>query len=182
MGRALPELTDELTEWIDRQHLFFVATAPEVGGHVNLSPKGYDSFRVLDPLTVAYVDLTGSGAETIAHVRQNGRVTVMFCAFEGPPQIVRLYGRGEVVLPGDEAWDGLAGRFPELPGVRSIVRVALDRVQSSCGFAVPLMSFEGERGRLKEWAENRSTEELADYQASKNGVSIDGLPALAREA
>src|SRR5688572_26868452 len=123
MGKVIDRITPDLQAWIERQHLFFVATAPEAGGHVNVSPKGHDTLRLLDDRTAAYLDLTGSGVETIAHVRENGRITLLFCAFEGPPRIVRLQGQGEVLRPGDAGFDELSNRFPALPGARSIVRV-----------------------------------------------------------
>ena len=128
---------------------FFVATAPvALDGHVNLSPKGHDSFRVLAPREVAYLDLCGSGAETIAHVRENGRITLLFCAFEGPPKIVRLYGRARIVEPLDADFAALAARFPSHPGTRSIVHVTLERIADSCGFGMPLFRHEGERTTL----------------------------------
>jgi hypothetical protein len=133
---------------------------------------------VLDERTVAYLDLTGSGVETIAHLRENGRITLMVCAFSGAPQIVRLYGRGEVVAAGDDGFDALAALFPELPGARAVIRVAVERVGSSCGYAVPLMRYEGERSKLIEWAEAKGPDGLAAYRAGKNAASIDGLPAL----
>ena len=140
MAQTFETLDDTLVAWIDKQPVFFVATAPsDRDGHVNVSPKGYDSFRVLGPTRVAYLDLTGSGVETIAHIRDNGRLTVMFCAFSGPPRILRLYGSAEVVLPEDEGFAALAGGFPPLPGVRSIIVLSLERITTSCGFAVPEM-------------------------------------------
>jgi hypothetical protein len=180
MGKVFDEIDDRMREWISRQHMFFVATAPSGdGGHVNLSPKGGRGlFRVTGPLGFAYVDLMGSGIETIAHLRENGRITLMVCAFSGPPQIIRLYGRGEVLRRGDEGYDELAGLFPDLPGARAVIRVALERVGSSCGYAVPFMRYEGERSRLDEWAEARGPEGLVEYRATKNAVSIDGLPGL----
>jgi hypothetical protein len=179
MGRVEPSITPALREWIEAQHVFFVATAPSGdGGHVNVSPKGLDCLRVLDGHTVCYLDLTGSGAETIAHLRQNGRITVMFCAFDGPPRIVRLHGRGEVLRPGDDGFDELAGRFPALPGVRSVIRVTAERVSSSCGYAVPLFAYGGERDTLVTWAERRGPDGIEAYWAEKNRVSIDGLPAI----
>ena len=178
MGRVTDHIDQATSDWIARQHMFFVGTAPTEGGHVNLSPKGLDSFRVLDGHTVAYLDLTGSGAETIAHIRNNGRVTVMFCAFDGPPRILRLYGQGSVTLPTHEDFGGLATQFPERRAVRSIISVRVDRVQDSCGYAVPKMDFVENRTRLDTWADNRSDEDIADYWAEKNAVSIDGLPAL----
>jgi hypothetical protein len=179
VGRSFASLSPALAEAVRAAPLFFVATAPlGADGHVNVSPKGGDTLRVVDDRTVAYLDLTGSGAETIAHLRENGRITVMVCAFSGAPQIVRLYGRGEVLLPGDDGFDGLVGLFPDLPGARAVIRVAVERVGSSCGYAVPLMAYEGERSRLDEWAEAKGPDGLVEYRAGKNAVSIDGLPAL----
>jgi len=183
VGRSFDALTPALADAVRAAPLFFVATAPlAADGHVNVSPKGADTLRVLDERTVAYLDLTGSGAETIAHLRENGRITLMVCAFSGPPQIVRLHGRGEVVRPRDPGFDELAPLFPDLPGARAIVRVAVERVGSSCGFAVPLMSYEGERDRLHQWAGSKGPDGLEAYRAGKNAVSIDGLPALDPEA
>jgi hypothetical protein len=179
MGRALDAISDELAAFIARQHVFFVATAPSDGGHVNLSPKGLDTFAVLDANAVAYLDLTGSGVETIAHLRDNGRITIMFCAFDGKPNIVRLYGRGEVLAIGEPEADALRPRFGEYPGVRSVIRVAVDRVSTSCGYAVPLLRYEGERDQLSTWAERRGPDGLVEYRDEKNAVSIDGLPGLA---
>ncbi len=168
-----------MAEAVTGAPLFFVATAPlGVDGHVNVSPKGGDTLRVLDEATVAYLDLTGSGVETVAHLRENGRITIMVCAFEGPAQIVRLYGRGEAVLPGDERFASLAKAFPPLPGVRSVIVVALERVSSSCGYGVPVMRHEAERTRLLEWAEGKGPEGLAEYRADRNAHSIDGLAGL----
>jgi hypothetical protein len=179
VGRSFESLSPALADAVRSAPLFFVATAPLApDGHVNLSPKGGDTLRVLDERTVAYLDLTGSGIETIAHLRENGRITLMVCAFAGPPQIIRLYGRGEVVREGDEAYGELARLFPDLPGARAVIRVAVERVGSSCGYAVPLMRYQGERSRLNEWAEARGPEGLVEYRATKNAVSIDGLPGL----
>jgi len=179
MAKLLECIDPPLGEWIEAQPVFFVATAPlAADGHVNLSPKGYDSLRVLDPLTVAYLDLTGSGVETIAHLRENGRVTIMLCAFEGPPRIVRLYGIGDAVLPGDLGWDDLADRFSVHPGVRAVIRVEVERISSSCGFAVPVMELVGERPTLDQANGRKDETTLATYRAEKNAVSIDGLPGL----
>ena len=179
MGSAFEKLDDTLIKFLCDQHLFFVATAPSgEEGHVNLSPKGYDTFRVLDEATVAYLDLTGSGVETIAHLRQNGRITLMFCAFSGPPRIVRLYGRGEGIQPEDEGFGELSGLFPAQPGVRAVIRVRLERVSTSCGYAVPRFSFEEEREGLTKWSEKKGVEGIERYKREKNGESIDGLPAL----
>ena len=167
-----------------------MATAPCLdssgqGGHVNISPKGYaDTFAVIDPLTVAYLDLTGSGAETIAHLRQNGRITIMFCSFTGQPKILRIYGSGRGVLPADPDWPTLAQYFRAPAdtgadwGKRAIIVVRADRIADSCGYAVPIMELTQERDVLTRWAERKSAEELQDYRATRNAVSIDGLPAL----
>jgi hypothetical protein len=177
MGKTYDAITPELRAFIDRQRIFFVATAPLDGaGHVNVSPKGLDTFRVLDERRIAYLDLTGSGNETSAHLEENGRITVMFCAFEGPPRILRLYGRGRTVLPGASEWEALAAGFPALPGIRQIVMVGIERVATSCGFGVPLYGFTGNRSQMAEWAERKGPDGLRDYRRQKNAVSIDGLP------
>jgi hypothetical protein len=179
MGTALESLSPELRAFIEAQHVFFVATAPlGRNGHVNLSPKGMDTFRVLSPDRVAYLDLTGSGNETAAHLLENGRVTVMFCAFEGNPKILRLYGRGRVEPPGSTEWAELSALFPALPGARQLVVVDVTRVQTSCGFGVPVMRFESNRDTLVRWAESKGDEGLRQYREKKNRSSIDGLPTL----
>jgi hypothetical protein len=181
MAKTFDGIDERLGGFLADQPVFFVATAPSgPDGHVNLSPKGVaDTFRVLDPYTVAYLDITGSGIETVAHLRDNGRIVIMFCAFSGPPRIVRLHGRGTVLLPGVGDWEELAARFSPQPGARSVIKVALDRVSDSCGFGVPVMTYDKERGQLADWAGRKTEEELADYRAKKNGMSIDGLPGLA---
>jgi hypothetical protein len=186
--KVYPDLDERLTKFILSQPVFFVATAPCLsasgeGGHINVSPKGYrDTFAVLDPLTVAYLDLTGSGAETIAHLRQNGRITIMFCSFGRTPKILRLYGSGRVVLPGEPGWQPLAGRFPAAAGgadgLRTIIVAELDRIADSCGYAVPVMELREERDLLHQWAERKTPAGLEEYRAERNAVSIDGLPAL----
>lgn len=178
MGRVYDGIDEALSSWLCRQPVFFVATAPSVGGHVNVSPKGLDTFVVLDAHRVAYLDLTGSGIETIAHLRDNGRITLMFCAFDGPPRIVRLSGTGHVALPGHEGYADLAERWPALPGVRAVITVDLDRVADSCGFGVPLMDLVGERQDLRRSAERRGAAGLQEYRATRNAVSIDGLAGL----
>ena len=178
MGKQLDRIDPALGKWLEEQPLFFVATAPDApGGHVNVSPKGLDTFRVLGDHEVVYQDLTGSGSETIAHLRDNGRITVMFCAFSGPPRIVRLHGRGDVVLPGDAAYADLAERFPPHVGTRAFIRVGVRRVSSSCGYAVPLMELDRPRDVLDRWSEKQGPDGLADYRAARNAASIDGLPA-----
>jgi hypothetical protein len=182
MGKVYPEIETRLAKFIENQHLFFVATAPLAGqGLINLSPKGLDTFSILDPHTVAYLDLVGSGVETVAHLRENGRIVLMFCAFEGPPNIVRLHGSGEAVEPGDDEWDDLIANFPARRAARSVVRVAVDRISDSCGFGVPLYSFQGERDALDTWAEKRGDEGLRSYRNENNRKSVDGLPGLRRE-
>lgn len=178
MGKVFDGLDDNLAGWIAEQHVFFVATAPSEGGHVNLSPKGHDCLRVLDPHTVAYLDLTGSGAETIAHTRENGRITIMFCAFEGPPRILRLFGVGEAHPVGSSRFIELQDRFPTIPGARSVITVAIERVQTSCGYAIPRMDYREDRPTLQQWAERKGDDGLREYWEEKNVVSIDGLPAL----
>ncbi len=179
MGKLFDGIDEKLAGWIGAQHMFFVATAPRSdAGHVNLSPKGLDSFAVLGPKSVAYLDVVGSGAETIAHLRENGRLTLMFCAFEGLPRIVRLYGQGEVIEPGDARFAALAARFPEQASTRSVIRVALSRIADSCGYGVPLYRYEGERTQLPAWAESKGPEGLRRYQLERNRESLDGLPAL----
>ncbi len=176
MGKVLDHLTPELQAFAMRQHVFFVATAPQQDGHVNLSPKGRDAFRVLAPERVAYLDLTGSGNETSAHLLENGRITIMFCAFEGPPLILRLYGQGRTVLKGSNEWNELLPQFTELPGARQIIVVDLDRVQSSCGDGVPFMAFCSERDKILQWAESKGESALSTYRHEKNRLSMDGLP------
>jgi hypothetical protein len=176
MGKVLPAITDGLRAFVERQHVFFVATAPLGGGHVNLSPKGLDSFRILSPTSVAYLDQTGSGNETAAHVLENGRITFMFCAFDGPPLILRLYGVGRAVLPDSAEWPALAARFPaDRPGVRQIIAAELTRVQTSCGEGVPRLDYVGDRDQLVEWSEQKGPDGLAAYRREKNVRSIDGL-------
>ncbi len=179
MGKQYDEISDELSQWIAKQQMFFVATAPlAADGLVNCSPKGLDSFRVLSPTCVAYLDLTGSGIETIAHLRENGRIVIMFCAFEGPPKIVRLYGRGDFVAPETEGWDELRRRFPDHPGARAIVRVEVTRIADSCGYAVPRYDFKEHRDTLNRSNEKRGEAGVMQYRKTKNARSIDGLTGL----
>ena len=179
MGRTFDALTPALTSFIQAQHVFFVATAAlDADGHVNVSPKGCDTFRVLDERRVAYLDLTGSGIETVAHLRENGRITLMFTALSGAPQVVRLWGRGEAVLRDDDRFAELAALFDELPGTRAVIVVDVDRVGSSCGYGVPLYRYEGERTRLVDGLHKRGPDGVAAYWAANNRESIDGLPGL----
>ena len=179
MSKQIPTITPELADWIGRQKLFFVASAPlSADGHVNCSPKGGDTCRVIGPQLVAYADYTGSGAETAAHVNENGRIVLMFCAFEGPPQIARLHGRAEVVEPSHPMYASLAGHFPSHPGVRAIIRVAVSRISTSCGYAVPFMNYKADRDTLDRWTTTKGPEGVRAYRREKNKASIDGLPAL----
>ena len=179
MSKLRNYIDDELAAWIGRQHVFFVATAPlSKEGHVNCSPKGGDSFRVLGPMEIAYQDYTGSGAETAAHLRENGRIIIMFCAFEGKPNVVRLHGIGEDLTPGHARYEELAAHFPPNPGTRSMVHVRVTRVSTSCGYAVPKFAFSGEREALDKWAAAKGDEGLEKYRETKNAKSIDGLPAF----
>lgn len=180
MGRTYEAVDEPLSGFLQRQHVFFVGTAPSGrDGHINVSPKGLaETFAVLDAHTVAYLDLTGSGVETIAHLRDNGRIVVMFCAFEGPARIVRLHGRGEPVLPGDPRFSELAARFPARPGIRSVIVVRVERIADSCGFGVPRMRFEAERDDLDRWAERKGEAGIVRYRATSNVESIDGLPGV----
>jgi hypothetical protein len=177
MAKVHEHITDDFRKWIEKQHVFFVASAPlSADGHVNLSPKGHDCLRVLGPDRVAYLDMTGSGNETSAHLHENGRITLMWCGFEGAPRILRLYGRGRTVLPGMPEWDELIAQFDMLPGARQIIVAEIDRVQTSCGYAVPLYSYEGERDVLDKWVAAKTDAEMDKYRRDKNSESIDCLP------
>ena len=179
MSKQRDCIDDELAAWLREQHVFFVATAPlSESGHVNCSPKGGDSFRVLGPMEAAYLDYTGSGAETAAHLRENGRIILMFCAFQGKPDIVRLHGTGEVMTPDHPRFEALAASFAPNPGTRAIVRVDVTRVSTSCGYAVPFLDYKAERETLDKWAAAKGPEALDDYRAAKNAQSIDGLAAF----
>jgi hypothetical protein len=183
VGEIAGGVDAEVAEFLGKQRVFFVATAPlAAAGRVNLSPKGLDSFRVIGPREVAYLDLTGSGVETVAHLRENGRIVLMFCAFEGPPRILRIHGRGEALEPGDPGFDALRARFPDLPGARAVIRVAVDRVANSCGFSVPRMAPGEDRTGLHEWCAKKGPDGLRDYRAQRNRRSLDGLPGLAKDA
>ncbi|HXZ51400.1 MAG TPA: pyridoxamine 5'-phosphate oxidase family protein [Burkholderiales bacterium] len=180
MGKVYAEITPELSTWLAAQKMFFVGSAPlSTKGHVNVSPKGLDTLRVLGPRRVAYLDLTGSGAETIAHLRENGRIVLMFCAFSGPPKIVRLHGAGNVVTPASGEWPELHARFPGQLGARAIVDVEVSRISDSCGYGVPIFAGVEERVALPRWAETRGPQGLQAYRREKNVRSIDGLPSLA---
>ena len=179
MGKIFEEISPDLRKWIQKQKIFFVATAPlSIDQHINCSPKGLDSFRVLDAATVAYQDLTGSGIETIAHLKENKRIVLMFCAFEGPPKIVRLHGQGEAVLPGEKDFDLLEKEFPQRRGVRSYIRIHVTRISDSCGYAVPLYEFKKDRDVLDKWVAAKTDEQIEKYKLGKNAQSIDGIGGL----
>lgn len=182
MGRTYERIDDRLASWMTGQPVFFVATAPMAAdGHVNCSPKGNRQEFVVDgERTVMYLDQTGSGIETVAHLEENGRIVVMFCAFEGPPRIVRLHGRGRAAAAGTEEFATLRGRFPGGSGVgaRCVVVVDVERISDSCGYGVPFMDFDRHRPTMDEWAERKGTDGVARYWAEKNAASVDGLPGM----
>jgi hypothetical protein len=190
VAKLFEQIDDRLAEWIRGQHMFFVGTAPTAAeGHVNVSPKGFmETFRILGPREVAYLDFVGSGIETIAHLRENGRIVVMFCAFQGPPRIVRLHGRGDVAQVGSARFDALASSFDLASledvrhGIRSIVRVEVARVADSCGYVVPLMDYRGERSQMPKWQAAKvakgGASAVLDYSAEHNARSIDDLPGV----
>jgi hypothetical protein len=179
MGKTFTELDDRLRAFVAEQQMFFVATAPlSREGHINLSPKGLDTFRILGPRQVAYLDLTGSGVETIAHLRENGRLTIMFCAFAAAPRILRLYGTGRCVQPDDADWQHYREAFPTYPGIRSVIVMDIERIADSCGYAVPRYDLRDQRTQLNDYAERKGEAGLAQYRAEKNAKSIDGLPGL----
>lgn len=179
MGKIFDTITPELKEWIGKQKVFFVATAPlAADGLINCSPKGLDSFRVLDDHTVAYQDLTGSGVETIAHIKENERIVIMFCAFEGPPNIVRIHGQGNVVEPDDEGFDEVSKLFPERNGVRAYIKVKATRIADSCGYSIPVYDYKHDRDILDKWVERKGEEGVKQYQQEKNLKSLDGLDGL----
>ena len=180
MGKVYEAITPELGEWIARQPVFFVGTAPLAAeGHVNVSPKGLDTLRILGPRRVAYLDLTGSGAETIAHIRENGRLVLMFCAFSGPPKILRLHGTAIVLTAASAEWAALRAQFPDHLGARAIIELRVTRLADSCGYGVPAFTGVEPRVALDRWTENKGTQGLRAYRRQYNSQSIDRLPALA---
>ena len=179
MGKIYPSIDDSVRQFIQAQPVFFVGSAPlSSNGNVNISPKGLDTLRILGASTVAYLDLTGSGIETVAHLKENGRIVLMFCSFQGPPKILRLYGRGRVVERQQADFPDLVGRFPEYEGTRSIVVIEVSRIADSCGYGVPLLRYDGERDQLSAWARKQGPEGLKNYRVGRNQKSIDGLPGL----
>jgi hypothetical protein len=179
MAKTYPEIDGQLAAFIKAQPVFFVATAPlDPEGHVNASPKGLDTLRILGPKTVAYLDIFGSGVETIAHLRENQRIVLMFCAFQGPPKVLRLHGRGRVVEPHEPEFAALEAHFSVHEGTRAIIVVEVTRVSDSCGYGVPLLKYERDRVELPAWCRKRGTEGLKIYRKEKNRRSIDGLPGV----
>lgn len=175
MGKFTETILDQHKAFIEAQHLFFVATAPvSLDGHINLSPKGLDSFRVLSSGQVAYMDIIGSGNETAAHVTENGRITFMFCSFDKVPNILRLYGRAKIVLPEDDEWTELSSHFTIYPSTRQIITAEIHLVQTSCGYGIPLYDFKADRTIHFDWADTKGEQGLKDYIKEKNSVSLDG--------
>ena len=175
MAKFYPNITKRVQQFREAQKLFFVATAP-LEGRINLSPKGMDSFRVLNDKEVAWLSVTGSGNETAAHVLENGRMTLMFCAFEGAPNIVRLYGKAKEIRPNDAEWETLMSQFTELPGARQIFVLSIETAQTSCGMSIPYFEYLGEREQLNDWAKDKGEEGIKTYWEERNQTSIDGLP------
>ncbi|MDA0994721.1 MAG: pyridoxamine 5'-phosphate oxidase family protein [Proteobacteria bacterium] len=179
MGKDYTEIDERVQNWISRQKMFFVATAPTAAdGLVNCSPKGLDCLRVLGPHEIAYVDTGGSGIETVAHLRDNGRIVLMLCAFEGPPKIFRFYGRGTVLLPHEAAFNEILAKFPPMPAARNIIRINVERILDSCGFGVPLYEFKQHRDSLPNYFANQSQDAISEYRRNRNARSLDGLPGL----
>jgi len=174
MGQRYPELSDTLKQFIETQKLFFVATAAD--GRVNLSPKGLDTLRVMDDKRVVWLNVTGSGNESSAHIQENPRMTIMFIAFEGDPMILRLYGQARVIHKNDPEWAGLIPLFKPLPGARQIFDLTIDLVQTSCGMAVPFFDYSGERGQLNDWGANKGEAGIREYWEKKNQIGLDGQP------
>ena len=179
MGKDYQEIDESLQRWIERQKLFFVATAPRADdGLINCSPKGLDGLRVSGPREMVYADIGGSGIETVAHLKENGRIVIMLCAFEGPPKIFRFYGKGRVLEPEDSGFEDLAALFPHVHTIRNIIVVDIERIRDACGYGVPTYEFQRERDSLKNWYDSMSEEDIAEYRAEKNAASLDGLPGL----
>ena len=179
MGKTYATIDDSVREFIVAQPVFFVGSAPlDPDGHINISPKGLDTLRILGATTIAYLDLTGSGIETVAHLKENSRIVLMFCAFQGPPKILRIYGSGRVVEPHQAEFHELAAHFPRHEAARTIIVVEVSRIADSCGYGVPLLKYEAERDQLVKWARNQGPEGLTAYRAKRNDQSIDGLPGL----
>lgn len=179
MGKVFEKIEPRIREFIEKQKLFFVSTAPlSEEGLVNVSPKGWDSLRVLDEHTVAYIDLTGSGIETVAHIKENQRITLLFCAFEGPPKLVRLQGKGRVLEYGTSEYEELKHHFPAYKSARAIIKIHLKRISDSCGYTVPFYDYVGERDTMSKWVDNKGEEGIKTYWKEKNEKSLEGLDGL----
>jgi len=179
VGKINSTIDDSAKQFIEAQPLFFVGSAPlDPDGHVNVSPKGLDTLRILGPQTIAYLDLTGSGIETVAHLNENGRIVLMFCAFQGPPRILRLYGRGSVIEPGHPEFQSLANRLPGHEGARAVITVEISRIADSCGFGVPLLKYEEQRSQLATWSQKLGPAGLEKYRRERNCRSIDSISGL----
>ena len=182
MGKDYTEIDERIKKWIDRQTIFFVASAPlAADGLINCSPKGGDTLRVLGPRRLGYVDWGGSGIETVAHLKENGRIVLMLCAFDGPPKIYRFFGKGTVVEPHDDGFEELLGKFPAQLTVRNIVLVDVERIMDSCGYGVPEYDFRKNRDSMRNWVESKTEQDILDYRRENNRTSLDGLPGLTDE-
>ena len=175
MSKFYTKITSRLQKFIEAQKIFFIATAPN-SGRINLSPKGMDSFKVMNENRVLWLNVTGSGNETAAHLLENKRITIMFCSFEKVPNILRLYGKGKEIKPNDATWNKVISLFSETPGTRQIFDITIESAQTSCGMSIPFYEFKGERNDLNNWAENQGEENIKQYWEDKNQTSIDGLP------
>lgn len=179
MGKEFQEIDERMQRWIERQRLFFVSTAPLAGdGRINCSPKGLDGLRILGPRKIVYADIGGSGIETVAHLKENGRIVIMLCAFDGPPKIFRFYGQGRSVEPHDADFDKLVPLYPDMPTIRNFIVIDIDCIRDSCGYGVPHYEFQRERDSLKNWSDGKSADELLEYRIERNAASLDGLPGL----
>lgn len=179
MGKEYTEINPKIQAWIDRQHIFFVSTAPlAADGLLNCSPKGLESLRVLGPHRMAYLDIGGSGIETVAHLKENGRIVIMMCAFSGSPKIYRFYGHGSVIEPQDEGFDAMLGEFPSLPAARNIIVIEVERIIDSCGYGVPLYDFQMDRDSMQNYYGSKTEQDVLAYRAERNSLSLDGLPGL----
>ena len=175
MAKFYTKITSRLQKFIESQKIFFVATAPN-SGRINLSPKGMDSFRIMNENRVLWLNVTGSGNETAAHLLENNRITIMFCSFEKMPNILRLYGKGKEIKPNDKNWDEIVSLFPKTPGTRQVFDITIESAQTSCGMSIPFFEYKGERNSLNEWAEEKGEVEIKQYWKDRNQISIDGLP------
>jgi len=179
MGKVFEKIEPQIEQFIQKQKMFFVSTAPlSADGLVNVSPKGWDSFRILDEKTVAYIDLTGSGIETVAHLKENQRITLLFCAFEGAPKLVRLQGKGTVLERGSSEYNNLQHHFPDYTSARAIIKIDLTRISDSCGYTVPLYDYVGERDTMAKWVDHKGENGIKKYWKEKNTSSLDGLPGI----